>query len=237
MFDTSIVKARAAAAPHRFGLLTASIAAHTAVVLAALVLSVAAVQFPESTPRQMDLFRPAAVPAIPPPLGTRDVPKSERPSAPRTEKAPDLPVTPAIIPAMTPSLEPPAEGGGEETPGGLPGFGDPAGEPGGVGEVQPAPLVQPYTPGGEVRPARVMRRVDPRYPPLMVTAKIGATVTIRCIIDREGKLRDPEIVRSSYPPFNDAVLDALQKWSFAPGTLNGKPVDTWFELTVRFEVR
>jgi hypothetical protein len=33
------------------------------------------------------------------------------------------------------------------------------------------------------------------------------------------------------------VLDALQQWTFAPGTLHGQPVDTYFELTITFTTR
>jgi hypothetical protein len=37
--------------------------------------------------------------------------------------------------------------------------------------------------------------------------------------------------------FNQPVIDALRQWTFAPGTLHGSPVDTYFELTITFTPR
>ena len=71
----------------------------------------------------------------------------------------------------------------------------------------------------------------------MIRATRVATVIVLCVVDKEGRIRDPKIVMSSYPPFNQSVLDALQQWTFAPGSYRGQPVDTYFELKVKFEVR
>jgi protein TonB len=122
-------------------------------------------------------------------------------------------------------------------------FGDPNGIDGGIDVGQPATGKGPaipdmtYRPGGEVRPARVVRRVEPRYPQVMVHARMAAVVTVSCIVGKDGSIREPTIIKSSYPPFNAAVLDALKQWTFTPGTMRGQPVDTWFELTVSFNLR
>ena len=257
MFDTSLVRPRAVAAPRRVALLSASIAIHSAVAFAIVVTTVASVEFPEGAPRQMDVFRPVAGVSLPPPLGDGIPPKKAAapenvPPPVRKEPAPQEVTAPAEVPDETVPLEAPgtapsdpssiAAGGGEEGPGGT--GGSPLGQPGGVGDD---PTGDPFgtgggstihIPGGEVRSARVVRRVEPRYPQSMITARIrSAVVTVRCIVHRNGRVRDPEIITSSFPPFNSAVLDAVRQWTFAPGTLRGEPVETWFELTVRFEVR
>jgi protein TonB len=116
------------------------------------------------------------------------------------------------------------------------------GTPGGTGDSLepglPADNGVPLHPGGEIREAKVLQRVEPVYPRAFLNARLqNVVVTVRCVIDRNGRPRDAEILRSSYPPFNTAVLDALEKWTFTPGTRRGQPVDTWFELTVRFNMR
>ena len=46
--------------------------------------------------------------------------------------------------------------------------------------------------------------------------------------DKQGQIRDPEILRSTFPPFNDSVIDALRQWKFAAGTwMNIAPSMKW----------
>ena len=251
MFDTSLVKTRASSA--RYRLLTASIAVHTAVIVGALGLSVASVDLPTEAPDQMEMFRAVTAP---PPLGPGGPPsRIDRPAQPKkTENTTPLPVKreqlapdPNAVPADPQPVSDsamPSDGGGEPGEGGEPGGGDPLGVPGGTG-TEPGGtdlLGVPSTggvhmPGGEVRPARVLTRVEPKYPPAFARIRKSAIVKIRCIIDRSGNVRDAEIVTSSFPPFNESVIEALHRWTFAPGTMRGQPVDTYFELTVRFETK
>jgi protein TonB len=72
------------------------------------------------------------------------------------------------------------------------------------------------------------------YPQIFIRAGVSATVTIRFIIGKQGEVRDAQIIRSSHPPFNQSVLDAVARWEVAPGTMRGTPVDTYYELTVKF---
>jgi protein TonB len=71
----------------------------------------------------------------------------------------------------------------------------------------------------------------------MMKAGLPATVVVRCIIDRNGHVRDAEVIVPAMPPFNAEVLKAVAQWRFTPGMLNGQPVDTYMNLTVRFEVK
>ena len=146
---------------------------------------------------------------------------------------------PAEIPSLTPALQPDVVGSGTGTATGEPvSYGHPAGVPGGIGDVPSQPQPTPLTPGGEVRAARVLTRVQPAYPRSMLPIRYrDVTVSVRAVIDKDGRIRDAQVIQSSWPPFNEAVLTALQQWTFAPGTMRGQPVDTYFELTVKFQVR
>jgi protein TonB len=251
MFDTSLVRSRTIAAPRRFGLFTASVAIHTAVALGAIAMSIASVDFPDQSPDQMELYRPMMPVSLPAELGPggppKPQPKPQVTPAPPREPQPQEVTAPQEIPDETPVLSTPGAGAdviptGGESGTGESGGGDPLGIPGGIGNdpgvgVGTPGDAGPLVPGGEVRAAKVLRRVEPRYPAAFVPARKTAVVTVRCVIDRNGRIRDPQVITSSWAPFNQSVIDAVQQWTFAPGTLRGEPVDTWFELTVRFEVR
>jgi protein TonB len=83
----------------------------------------------------------------------------------------------------------------------------------------------------------VLRRVEPRYPNGMLRAGMSAKVVVRCIIDKNGNVRDPQVIVSSMPPFNTAVVEAVMQWKFTPGSLHGQAVDTYLDLTVNFATK
>ncbi|HEX7153531.1 MAG TPA: TonB family protein [Thermoanaerobaculia bacterium] len=256
MFETSVVQAQAAAVKSRFSLLTVSLVLHSAAIVGVVAVSIASVEFPTSAPHQFALFQQAMPVVVPPPLGNPNGGKQptkalEAPKPqPATVLQPTQPTAPSTIPTDVPDVASNATttssdaGPGNGTVEGP--VGQEWGEPGSIGPLDgpPAlPTTQPvveetiYRAVGEVKPARVLRRAEPAYPEVMRRAGLAATVRIRCIVDKNGNVRDPEIIMSSYPPFNDAVLGSLRQWRFAPGTLRGQPVETWFELTVQFKTR
>ena len=246
MFDTSVIKAHAIAGPRRVTLLI-SFLIHSTAVVAAIALTLASTQLPAEPPRQLELFRPAVLPsAPPPPLGHPAVRPAQQQTLPKPRTAVAPPLTaPLTIPEQMPIAPDPGPSTGPattETSAGDNGpIGSPLGVPNGVGnnEASAGPGIAsgPYTPGGAVTRARVLARVEPRFPAAFAHGVRSAIVVVRCVIGQDGTIREPEIITSSFPPFNEAVLSALRQWKFAPGVMHGQPVDTWFELTVNFHVR
>jgi protein TonB len=249
MFDTSLVRAHAVAASRRITLL-ASLLIHSVAVVGAVALTLASTQLPANPPKQSDLYRPVDAPAIPPlPLGQRQAPLPQvtTTAKPKPVIAPQQITAPAVMPDQAPVVpDAPvsdamqaASDAGKAGPGPI---GDPNGRRDGVDIGQDASTGPAgpgiYTPGAAgVTSARVISRVEPRFPQALIHGVRMATVVVRCVIGKDGRIHDPEVVTSSFPPFNAAVIDALNQWRFAPGMMHGQPVDTWFELTVRFEVR
>ena len=258
MFDTSLVRAHTVAASRRYTLFAISIALHSAVAVAAISLTLTSVEFPKAAPDQVEVYRPVGPP---PPLGTPEGegPKKITPPVdkkPEPVKQPDVVTQPQAIPEETPLPEPATDvpsttdtgdpAGGDTTQSGTgtgsgP-FGSPEGVPGGLGTELGGngvlPGTGPLTPGGEVRSATVVRKVEPNYPQFMLKAGVkSGIVVVRCVIDEQGRIRDPQIIRTTHAGFNNAVLDAVRQWTFVPGTFRGQPVDTWFELTVSFKMR
>lgn len=91
---------------------------------------------------------------------------------------------------------------------------------------RPAPLVPPQR----------IRRVAPEYPHFARINNIEGTVIIAATIDTEGKVTYPRVTKS-LPVLNQAALDAVQQWTFKPGTRDGQPVPVDVTLTVEFLLR
>lgn len=261
MFETSVVNAQAKPAPRRLGLFTISLIAHTAVILGVAAVSIASVDFPTAAPDEVanaPLFMPLT---IPPPLGNPNGGAPPRPAVtpPQRQETPAPPTQitapPTEIPDDVPVAEAPtngdantnatgpADGSGTGT---VPGpIGVPWGVEGGVGDINTPPVVdvlpaiedKVYVPGGEVKAPVLIRKIEPPYPEVMRRTRMNATVVVKCVIDKNGNVRDPEIVVASMPPFNDAVMNAVRQWKYQPGSYRGQAVDTYLNLTVTFGVR
>ncbi len=244
MFETSVIRVSAAAAPRRVGLLSASIAFHSLIVIAAVAVTVTSVELPQKAPHEMELFRPIPVVSLPPALGTphpaarpaAPVPSTPRPTPPVMVTAPST--VPDVVEPVAPvaTIDPAATGPAGETAS----AGRPDGVPGGVGDSDAAvgpPSDAIMMPGGEVRSATVLHRVDPIFPRAAMAGRMNGTVVVRCIIGKDGTCREPEILSSTFAIFNQPAIDAVEQWRFAPGSYRGQIVETYFELTVRFNIK
>ncbi|MEO8381113.1 MAG: energy transducer TonB [Acidobacteriota bacterium] len=252
MFETSVVQAQGTKARGRFGLLTASIIAHTAVAFGAVAVSIASVDFPITAPDEYQLPPVVMTVRIPPPLGNPNGGAPPKPAQPAPVKpaAPPAGITapPTIPDTVTPvASESPVSGDANPNPSGTePGpIGVPWGQKDSIGDLDAPPvpigvpvqveekIYQPY----EVKAPVLLRRVEPRYPQSLVRTGLSATVVVRCIIDKNGHVQNPEvIVPASMPPFNGEVMRVISQWRFTPGSVRGQAVDSYFDLTVRFAV-
>lgn len=96
----------------------------------------------------------------------------------------------------------------------------------------------PLPADGDVRAPKVKRRVEPQMPRSLLGAASGSFhVVAEATISSEGCIRDVRLIQQTkFPELNRAVLEALTKWTFTPGTLNGVPVDVLFNLSVNFKL-
>jgi len=248
MFETSVVTARVA--ERRYSLLYVSVVAHSLVVIAVIAASLSSTSFPKAPPHEYQVFFHGATPPLPPAAPRNATPQPAQ-AHPATTVVSSLPHAPAVPAQVTPSHIPdaiptvPASSGDAtslSTATTTGGGGSDIGDPNGVDIGQPATNSTPspdtiFHPGAEVKPAVVLYRVEPQYPRAALAARVSGVVVLKCVIDRNGNVRDAEVVTSSFSAFNQPALDALQHWRFAPGAFRGKAVDTWFELTIRFQPR
>lgn len=131
----------------------------------------------------------------------------------------------------------------EGVPGGVPG-GQLGGVIGGVLSGVRSPLAPPPKPalptgpirvGGVVRPPRLVRKVQPMYPPLARQTRTQGDVVIDCVIDPEGNVTQMRVV-SGHPLLVQAAMDAVRGWKYQPTLLNGTPVSVEMTVTLHFNL-
>ncbi|MBI1955689.1 MAG: energy transducer TonB [Acidobacteria bacterium] len=96
--------------------------------------------------------------------------------------------------------------------------------------------VAPIRVGGQVQAAKMLRQVQPAYPPLARQARIQGTVRLEAIIDRDGNVKSLSVV-SGHPLLVQSALNAVAEWKYQPTLLNGVPVEVATTVDVNFVLR
>jgi len=91
----------------------------------------------------------------------------------------------------------------------------------------------PVRAGGDVREPTKIKDVTPIYPRDALFAKIGGTVILEAVIGKDGRVRSLRIVRS-LPGLDEAALDAVSQWEYAPTLVSSVPVDVLLTISVNF---
>ncbi len=76
----------------------------------------------------------------------------------------------------------------------------------------------------------------PRYPPVLLDARITGEVTVECVVDTLGRVErgSTRIVRSTHRLFEEAANDAVTTWRFKPGRIGGRAVRVRVSVPVLF---
>jgi TonB family protein len=90
--------------------------------------------------------------------------------------------------------------------------------------------------GGNVRAPVVLSRVEPRYPEEARAARISGIVITEMMIDAAGNVVDAVVLKPLPFGLDQAALDAVKQWRFAPATKNGVPVPVMFNVTINFKI-
>jgi protein TonB len=112
----------------------------------------------------------------------------------------------------------------------------------GTGEAKPAPppppapepTEGPLRVGGDVKAPVAINRAKPDYTELARKAHVNGVVVVEAIVNRQGEVEQVKVLKGLPMGLSEQAVDAVKKWRFKPGTLNGEPVDVIFTLTVTF---
>jgi TonB family protein len=74
--------------------------------------------------------------------------------------------------------------------------------------------------GGAVRAQsaerKVLKRVDPYYPDVLRTRKIGGTVRLKVFVEASGRVRDVQL-EGGNPILGESAMRAVKEWRYEPG--------------------
>jgi TonB family protein len=88
--------------------------------------------------------------------------------------------------------------------------------------------------GGAVRNPVKTKDVAPVYPAVAKSARVGGTVQVELTIDPDGKVADAQVVKS-VPLLDQAALDAVKQWEYAPTRVKGVSVPVIINVTINFQ--
>ncbi|HKE82721.1 MAG TPA: TonB family protein [Vicinamibacterales bacterium] len=176
---------------------------------------------------------PPPAPAQPKPVATRPAPTSVSQAAAPIE--PPATLTPER--ANDEGLDVGVPGGVE---GGIPG-GIVGGVIGGLPEAPPPPpppvvAKGPVRIGGQIQSPALVKRVEPQYPEVAVSAHLEGVVILEAIVGREGTVEDVKVLRSVHPLLDREAEFAVRQWRYSPLVLNGTRERFVLTVTLSFHL-
>lgn len=88
-----------------------------------------------------------------------------------------------------------------------------------------------------VEPPVFTKRVPPEYPERAVKIKLQGYVILEAVLRKDGSVDDIKVLRGLGKGkfgFEEAATQALKRWQFLPGKVNGRPADVRMTLKVDF---
>jgi TonB family protein len=70
-----------------------------------------------------------------------------------------------------------------------------------------------------------LQKVDPQYPPTLVSERVAGEVILYAVIRRDGSVDGIQLVRGIDQQLDANAIKALRQWKFRPGTKQGTPVE------------
>lgn len=102
---------------------------------------------------------------------------------------------------------------------------------------------EPARPAASPRPAAnssdpvLLQQVNPRYPVSAMRASQEGWVELEFVVDAEGTVDDVKVLNSQpRHVFDRAAIDAVSRWRFQPGTLDGQPHATRLQRRIQFKL-
>ncbi|WP_424813396.1 energy transducer TonB [Roseococcus sp. YIM B11640] len=174
-------------------------------------------------PLPPELAAPPEPPPAEPPPPEPPPPDAPPPPPPRAEAPPP----PRPVPPRP--AQPPRERRAAPT---QPGPATPA-----PGPSQAAPAVPSGPP--VLTLARFRRPPSPPEYPLAARERgISGVALIRALVGADGETREVRLHRSSgHAILDNSALAAVRRWAFAPSARDGRAIEAWIEVPIRFELR
>jgi TonB family protein len=106
----------------------------------------------------------------------------------------------------------------------------------GVGTAQtPAPVPGAVRVGGAIKAPEKIKTVDPIYPELAKRAHKEGIVILQLLVSPTGTVQEATVLKSE-PLLNQAALNAVNQWEYAPTLVSGVPVPVYYTVAVTFSL-
>jgi TonB family protein len=81
--------------------------------------------------------------------------------------------------------------------------------------------------------SRLIHKVEPQYPPLALQNRTQGTVALRFVIDKDGKVQNPQVI-SGPKLLVGAAMDAVKQYRYKPYLLKGRPTAVTTDIKFNF---
>jgi periplasmic protein TonB len=99
-----------------------------------------------------------------------------------------------------------------------------------------APQEEVYEPGPAVKSPKLIHYVEPKFSPDSKEAFVEGVVKVSTVVTTEGKVSTCKVVSGLNSEEDRTALEALKKWTFQPGTKDGKPVNVRVTVEIEFHL-
>jgi protein TonB len=99
----------------------------------------------------------------------------------------------------------------------------------------PTPVLQTLNVSQGVSQGLLVKKVQPKYPPNALRARLEGSVQLLATISKNGDISTVKIL-SGDSQLSHAAADAVKQWKYKPYLLNGSPVEIQTQITVNFKV-
>jgi TonB family protein len=87
-----------------------------------------------------------------------------------------------------------------------------------------------------IQPPVPLNTVAPRYPDAMKRAGVDGTVTVYCLVDENGRVKEASVTNTTDRSFDGPAVEALWKWVFKPAQRDGIAVPMRVNVPVHFTI-
>ncbi len=88
--------------------------------------------------------------------------------------------------------------------------------------------------GGMAMEAKLIRKVQPLYPPAAKAARIQGTVLIEAEISKDGTPGELTVLQSPDDDLSQSALEAVRQWRYQTTLLNGQPIEVVTDIIVNY---
>ena len=88
--------------------------------------------------------------------------------------------------------------------------------------------------GGAIHSPKKIKDVAPIYPAIAKSNRIGGTVEVELTVGPDGKVVATRVLKS-VPVLNQAALDAVEQWEYAPTRVKGVAVPVILNVAINFK--